>query len=97
MNAYLGSLTLLLVVHGMASYPLLYAIKEIPWILLFFVGMCLVELQLMYCVPCMRASVKVVEAGILVVALRLWFDPQFAPLEPWADAFKDVLQNHTLR
>ena len=81
----------------MESYALLYTIAEIPWIFVFLVVMCGVELQLMYRVPCMRATVKLLEAGFIVVVLRLWLDPQFAPLEPWADAFKHVVQNHTLR
>lgn len=78
----------------MSSAPL-YAFHEIPWIFLFLVLMGVVELQLMYCIPCMRAVAKLAEAGIFVVVLRLWLDPSFVQLEPWANTLRDAITNHT--
>lgn len=77
------------------SSVLLYAFYEIPWVFLFIVFMGLVELQLAYCIPCMRAVAKLAEAGIFVVVLRLWIDPSFVQLEPWAATLRGAFANHT--
>ena len=68
---------------------------EAPWIFLFLVLMGAVEIQLMYCVPCLRGTVKIVEAGIVVVLLRLWLDPGFVSLEPWAATLREAIGNHS--
>lgn len=57
--------------------------------------MLLVELQLMYCIPCLRMTAKLAEAGIFVIVLRLWIDPSFVRLEPWAVTLRDAFANHT--
>jgi hypothetical protein len=79
------------------SSVLLFGLAEVPWILLFLVLMGVVELQLRYCVPCLRGTAKIVEAGIIVAVLRLWLDPSFVPMEPWADALRDAIGNYSLR
>lgn len=55
-----------------------------------------VEMQLRFCVPCMRATLKVVESGILFLVLRAWLDPNFAAFEPWAEVLRDAITNKTL-
>lgn len=64
--------------------------EEIPWIFLFLFTMLLVELQLRYCIPCLRATIKVVESGFFVLALRLWLDGEFVPKEQWAQALRNL-------
>jgi len=77
------------------SSVLLYGLREFPWIFLFIVLVGLVEIQLIYCVPCMRATAKLAEAGIFVVVIRLWLDPSFVQLEPWAATLRDAIGNHS--
>ena len=61
---------------------------ELPWITLFIAVMVLVELQLRYCLPCLRATVKVLEALIVVVLMRVWVDRDFVRQEMWADTLR---------
>jgi hypothetical protein len=78
------------------AYIILSALAEAPWVFLFLLLMGLVEIQLMYCIPCLRGTAKIVEAGIVVVLLRLWLDPGFVSVEPWAATLRDAIANHTL-
>lgn len=62
--------------------------QEIPWILLFFALMTLTEIQFRYCLPCLRATAKVLQAGIVVILLRVWADGNFVRQEFWAQALR---------
>ena len=64
---------------------------ELPWLFLFLYTMLLVELQLRYCLPCLRASVKVAQSGIVVLALRLWLDSGFVQGEQWATTLRTLV------
>lgn len=64
---------------------------ELPWIFLFFFTMLLVELQLRYCIPCLRATAKVVQSGLIVLALRLWLDTGFVSGEQWAQTLRSAV------
>jgi len=64
---------------------------ELPWIFLFFFIMLLVELQLRYCLPCLRATAKVVQSGLVVIALRLWLDTGFVNGEQWAQTLRNMV------
>jgi hypothetical protein len=64
---------------------------ELPWILLFFFTMLLVELQLRYCLPCLRATAKVVQSGLVVIVLRLWLDTGFVNGEQWAQTLRNMV------
>ena len=47
-------------------------LEELPWICLFVCALALAQLQFKYCVPCLVASLKVAEAGTVVLLMRLW-------------------------
>ena len=47
-------------------------VEELPWICLFVCVLALTQLQFRYCVPVMLASLKVLQAGTIVVLFRLW-------------------------
>lgn len=64
---------------------------ELPWLFLFLFTMLLVELQLRYCLPCLRAAVKVAQSGIIVIALRLWLDSGFVQGEQWAATLRTLV------
>ncbi len=66
---------------------------ELPWIFLFFFIMLLVELQLRYCIPCLRATAKVVQSGFIVLVLRLWLDTGFVSGEQWAQTLRRVVNS----
>jgi len=72
-------------------FGLLYG--EVPWIILFFFTMLIVEFQLRYCLPCLRATAKVVQSGLVVVALRLWLDAGFVNREQWAQTLRRVVNS----
>lgn len=65
--------------------------EELPWIVLFLFTMLLVELQLRYCIPCLRATVKVVQSGFVVILLRLWLDGGFVKNEQWAQTLRNLV------
>ena len=62
--------------------------SELPWLFVFFLTMLVVELQLRYCVPCMRATVKVAQSGLVVLSLRVWLDSGFVRGEQWATTLR---------
>ena len=64
---------------------------ELPWLFLFLFTMLLVELQLRYCLPCLRATVKVAQSGLIVLALRLWVDSGFVQGEQWATTLRTLV------
>ena len=64
---------------------------ELPWVTLFLIVMTLVELQLRYCLPCLRATAKVLEALIVVVLMRVWVDRDFVRQEMWADVLRGIV------
>ena len=75
-----------------ACMPVLLSMyAEVPWILLFLCCMLAVEMQLRYCLPCLRASAKVVQSGFMVLALRLWLDDSFGKTEQWANTLRSLL------
>lgn len=47
-------------------------LEELPWICLFVCVLALTQLQFRYCVPAMLASLKVLQAGTIVVLFRVW-------------------------
>lgn len=57
-------------------------LEELPWICLFVCALALAQLQFKYCVPCIVASLKVIEAGTVVVMMRLWVNR-----EQWMSEF----------
>lgn len=66
---------------------------ELPWIILFFFTMLLVELQLRYCIPCLRATAKVIQSGFIVLVLRLWLDTGFVSGEQWAQTLRNMVNS----
>lgn len=64
---------------------------ELPWLFLFLFTMLLVELQLRYCLPCLRATVKVAQSGLIVLALRVWLDSGFVQGEQWATTLRSLV------
>lgn len=57
-------------------------LEELPWICLFVCALALAQLQFKYCLPCLVASLKVAEAGTVVVLMRLWVNR-----EEWMSEF----------
>ena len=57
-------------------------LEELPWICLFVCALALAQLQFKYCLPCLVASLKVAEAGTVVVLMRLWVNR-----EEWVSEF----------
>ena len=57
-------------------------LEELPWICLFVCVLALAQLQFKYCVPCIVASLKVIEAGTVVILMRLWVNR-----EEWMSEF----------
>ena len=57
-------------------------LQELPWICLFVCALALAQLQFKYCVPCLVASLKVIEAGTVVILMRLWVNR-----EEWVSEF----------
>ena len=57
-------------------------LQELPWVCLFFCALALAQLQFRYCVPCIVASLKVAEAGTVVLLMRLWVNR-----EEWMSEF----------
>ena len=64
-------------------------LEELPWICLFVCVLGLAQLQFRYCVPCIVASLKVVEAATVVFLLRLWVNR-----DVWVD---DIAQQWTAK
>lgn len=57
-------------------------LQELPWICLFVCALALAQLQFKYCLPCLMASLKVAEAGTVVILMRLWVNR-----EEWMSEF----------
>jgi len=57
-------------------------LEELPWICLFVCALALAQLQFKYCLPCLVASLKVAEAGTVVIVMRLWVNR-----EEWMSEF----------
>lgn len=76
-------------------HALLSIYAELPWVLLFICLMFAVEMQLRYCLPCLRATAKVVQSGIMLLAIRLWVDNDFGTTEEWATTLRGLLNKTT--
>ena len=76
-------------IHPMHALLSIYA--ELPWVLLFICLMFTVEMQLRYCLPCLRATAKVVQSGLMLLAIRLWLDNDFGKSEEWAATLRGLL------
>lgn len=46
--------------------------EEVPWMLAFFLALLGVELQFKYCIPCLRLSLKTMQAFTIIFVIRLW-------------------------
>ena len=85
--------------HAMLGLLSIYAsvCAELPWVLLFICLMLAVEMQLRYCLPCLRATAKVIQSGFMVLAIRLWVDNDFGRSEEWAATLRGLLNKTATR
>ena len=68
---------------------------------LFTCVLALVQLQFKYCVPCMVATLKVVETGLVVALFRAWVHrdeleiPDSGDIAAYVQNFASALRNRT--